>query len=271
VRILRRVEATELFDLEASPVANAVPAIDWTTVKPDLSRGEGRLPRDRTERKRDQILNVSASVDRLAPRGATVVDFCCGLGHQSALLAEMRPDLRLILVDRDQATLDLARKRTNASSKNNVSFVRSAVADFDGPPFDVGLALHACGSASDDVIDKCLQYDASFVVCPCCLGKVATEGRQRKKALPRSRKLRQIVDSEDSFRFLVRAADTHHYNGDATRRKCKTLLALDRLTAAEETAPHYHTSLVRMTPPTATPKNDILIGRSNRQGERTNT
>jgi hypothetical protein len=39
--------------------------------------------------------------------------------------------------------------------------------------FDIGLCLHACGSATDMVLQKCILQDASFVICPCCYGSIS--------------------------------------------------------------------------------------------------
>jgi hypothetical protein len=39
-------------------------------------------------------------------------------------------------------------------------------------PFDVGVALHACGNATDHAIARCVAAGAAFVVSPCCIGKL---------------------------------------------------------------------------------------------------
>ncbi|KAK3281738.1 hypothetical protein CYMTET_10492 [Cymbomonas tetramitiformis] len=39
--------------------------------------------------------------------------------------------------------------------------------------FDIGTALHACGKASDEVLDVCTRRASKgFVVCPCCVGRL---------------------------------------------------------------------------------------------------
>ena len=38
--------------------------------------------------------------------------------------------------------------------------------------FNLGMALHACGVATDLVLQRCLSVNASFVVCPCCYGSI---------------------------------------------------------------------------------------------------
>ena len=43
--------------------------------------------------------------------------------------------------------------------------------DYFNGAFDIGVSLHACGVATDLVIQKCIQNSASFVSCPCCYGE----------------------------------------------------------------------------------------------------
>ena len=38
--------------------------------------------------------------------------------------------------------------------------------------FDIGVCLHACGVATDMVLQQCLQRNAAFVICPCCYGSI---------------------------------------------------------------------------------------------------
>ena len=38
--------------------------------------------------------------------------------------------------------------------------------------FDIGVSLHGCGAATDLVMQCCLHNYASFVICPCCYGKI---------------------------------------------------------------------------------------------------
>ena len=44
--------------------------------------------------------------------------------------------------------------------------------DYFTGDFDVGTCLHACGVATDLVLQRCLDKRASFVVCPCCYGAI---------------------------------------------------------------------------------------------------
>jgi hypothetical protein len=38
--------------------------------------------------------------------------------------------------------------------------------------FDVGIAFHACGAATDYSQLQCMRCKAAYVMCPCCVGKI---------------------------------------------------------------------------------------------------
>jgi hypothetical protein len=40
-------------------------------------------------------------------------------------------------------------------------------------PFDVALATHLCGDATDVAMERSVRCGAAFIATPCCLGKVA--------------------------------------------------------------------------------------------------
>lgn len=44
--------------------------------------------------------------------------------------------------------------------------------DYFTGSFDIGISLHACGVATDLVIQQCIKKQASFVCCPCCYGNI---------------------------------------------------------------------------------------------------
>ena len=43
-------------------------------------------------------------------------------------------------------------------------------------PFDVGIALHACGGASDVAMEKCVRARAAYVIAPCCVVRIRGVG-----------------------------------------------------------------------------------------------
>ena len=136
----------------------------------------GGVPRARGARKREQLRNVFLFVAPLLRRKPTakVVDFGCGGGHQTLPLAYHFPDATFVLVDAKARSLEVAERRAAAAGLRNVRCVLGFIEDFD-EDFDVGVALRACGGASDAAMDKCVEVNAAYVVAPCCVGKIARE------------------------------------------------------------------------------------------------
>ena len=144
--------------------------------------------------------------------------------------------------------------------------------------FHLGLALHACGQATDLAMNKSCQSKAAFVVAPCCVGKL---NRNRINPYMNKDLLEQTTsDSEidyprselfksrlqvkpNEFDKLASAGDygeavDMRTSRGAFRRAAKTLLEFDRISWVKDLG--YKTILTRMHPWEASPKNDIIIG-----------
>ena len=181
-------DCVALVDVEAAArrwAETAARVCDWSNVPPQLDVAHplgGAVPLDRGERKRQQVLNVVLFVAPLFNHkpDAVVVDFCCGGAHQSLPLARAFPRATFILIDAKERSLDVARQRAAAARLTNVRFVCGLVEDFD-EPFDVGIALHACGAASDVAMEKCIAVGAAYVISPCCVGKIALAAAARAR------------------------------------------------------------------------------------------
>lgn len=153
--------------------------------------------------------------------------------------------------------------------------IESFSADTNRPKFDIGICLHACGEASDLVLRACGDNGASFVVCPCCVGKLnrqksnpyifqATAAHDPTVLYPQSQAFRSILVPEQ-FDVLAKAGDYSDYSDMhsckyASRRTAKSIIEMDRLLFMREKYHYDHVVLTKMEPPEASPKNDILIG-----------
>jgi hypothetical protein len=184
-----------------------------------------------------------------------------GRGHLSLPLAWLHPDLTVWRVDVSGFALNLARQRAEAAGLANVRFFAGPVAEFP-EPFHLGFALHACGPASDEAQERCLEHGATYVVCPCDLGQLA----HSPHPYPRSARFRKLLTREE-YDALASAADWTN-SEDPSRRgqgaRAMAFLNLDRNLAAEEVG--YETLLLLGYPLQSTPKNQVLYGW--RPGER---
>lgn len=140
--------------------------------------------------------------------------------------------------------------------------------------FDIGIALHACGEATDLVLRACEEKSANFIVSPCCVGKLntkkhnpyiyhATASNEPSVAYPQSTIFQEWIPDKTKFDVLAKAADYAELDDmrtcrNASRRTAKSLLEQDRLLYMKEHG--YTVALTRMEPWECSPKNDILMG-----------
>ena len=133
----------------------------------------------RAERKRRQVETFAVCLRELLPgasssrggRRPRVVDFGAGSGALILPLAALFPEADFVAVEMKARSAALLERRAAAARLPNVT-VRVAMIEAADMDFDVGVALHACGNATDHAMAKCVARRAAFVVSPCCIGKL---------------------------------------------------------------------------------------------------
>ena len=258
------------------------------------------LPKGREKRKREQIMSLVEAAESLLPRGGLAVEFCCGGGYVGISLAVKRPDAMVILTDMNSVSLSFAKIRVKRLGLKNVHFKLCELtqierdlcevgrSSLDLPlaerPFDVGIALHACGGASDTVLKLCRCANASFVVSPCCYGFIkhavlagpapksvscntgdATTDEDKYSNYPLSDVFRNAGWKSLWFAQLCSQADRTFWTHDdrsvthnTSGRLAMKVIDSDRLLKAREDG--FHVEAKFMTPFDASPKNHILVG-----------
>lgn len=83
------------------------------------------VPRARTEA-------LARRAAALAPEGGTVLDLCCGSGAVGALVAELRPDVRVVAADLDPAAVACARRNLPAADVFEGDLFRALPDDLRG-------------------------------------------------------------------------------------------------------------------------------------------
>jgi hypothetical protein len=99
------------------------------------------------------------------------VDFGAGSGALILPLAALFPEADFVAVEMKARSAALLERRAAAARLPNVT-VRVAMIEAADLDFDVGVALHACGNATDHAMVRCVARRAAFVVSPCCIGKL---------------------------------------------------------------------------------------------------
>ncbi|KAL7633340.1 UNVERIFIED_CONTAM: hypothetical protein RMT77_016446 [Armadillidium vulgare] len=230
----------------------------WESYPDEVVPLEGDLPLSRFERKCQQLESLAQIVISLAKEGDKIVDFCSGGGHLAILLAHCLPNCKLLLVENKKNSLDKAIRRVKKLNLENVEFYQCNLDYFAGD-FDIGICLHACGVATDLIMQKCCNQLSRFVCSPCCYGSVRPN---HVLSYPRSSLYREELNvSLPEFLILGHAADqTHGKDNPKTDqgKKCMGYVDFDRLSYAKEIG--YKTYLCIMNPPECTPKNHVLVG-----------
>lgn len=269
----------------------------WTRVPAELRPGGGResaVPASRALRKRAQLENVLAAALALLPAAAPAsgegsrsvcVDFCSGAGHAGLLIAWALPHTTVVLVDCNAHALGIAARRASKAGLTNIVCVTADVkrvsmadvlAGIDGDGSGgsgaaahrtaaLGIALHACGAATDGAQRCCVEARVPFLLVPCCVGRLSHASGAGSKAkaskantlakaaaaraaadagvevasdYPKSHAMRAVLSSEE-YDVVARAADfaltpNNRLLRDAytprelNRRRCKAWLELDR-------------------------------------------
>ncbi|NXK51764.1 GSTCD protein, partial [Chauna torquata] len=231
--------------------------IDWTNLPSAVSPGEGKMSRDRALRKQQQLNNLVAAVKKLAKPGDVIVDFCSGGGHVGIVLAYMMPSCQVVLIENKELSLIRAKDRSDELGLNNVSFIQANLDYFNGT-FNIGVALHACGVATDMVIEHCIKARAAFVISPCCYGFIQNTVKFK---YPRSHQFKEILSYKEHM-ILCRFADQTAVQLPPERRligkQCMGLVDLDRAWAAEGC--NYSVQVISMEPESCSPKNNMFVG-----------
>ncbi|XP_048799313.1 glutathione S-transferase C-terminal domain-containing protein isoform X1 [Lagopus muta] len=231
--------------------------IDWPSLPAAVNPGEGKMSRDRALRKQQQLNNLVAAVTKLAKPGDVIVDFCSGGGHVGIVLAHMMPSCQVVLIENKELSLMRAKDRSDELGLNNISFIQANLDYFNGT-FNIGVALHACGVATDMVIEHCIKARAAFVISPCCYGFIQNTVKFK---YPRSHQFREILSYKEHM-ILCRFADQTAVHLPPDRKligkQCMGLVDLDRAWAAERC--NYSVQVTSMEPESCSPKNNMFVG-----------
>ncbi|XP_032079994.1 glutathione S-transferase C-terminal domain-containing protein [Thamnophis elegans] len=232
-------------------------ALDWDSLPDSVNPGKGKMSADRALRKQQQLNNLIALVTNLAKPGDVIVDFCSGGGHVGIVLAYILPLCQIILVENKEQSLMSAEKRSDELGLQNIWFIQANMDNFKGS-FNIGVALHACGVATDMVIEHCIKVRAAFVISPCCYGFIQNTS---KFAFPQSHQFKKVLSYKEHM-ILCRFADQTAVQLPPERRQigkqCMGLVDLDRAWSVEQS--NYSVQVITMEPQSCSPKNNLIAG-----------
>eukprot|EP00658_Telonema_sp_P-2_P025046 TRINITY_DN20086_c0_g1_i2.p1 TRINITY_DN20086_c0_g1~~TRINITY_DN20086_c0_g1_i2.p1 ORF type:complete len:656 (+),score=135.09 TRINITY_DN20086_c0_g1_i2:329-2296(+) len=258
----------------------------------------------RAQRKRWQVESIATVIRDLVTsstqdRQLRVCDFGCGSGNFGLPLAAMLPDVAFTLVDVNAYAVTLAEQKATKAGLTNVDrFLTCSIADLPlEEHFDIAVAMHACGEATDFAQAAALSRGVPYVLCPCCIGKLQSTTRNPSTfsglspGQPQSSWLQHLgfVSGSDIWTSLIQACDhtsdgggelppslAGWFNGGASvlpiqeldAHLCddsvvqciaKAILESDRNSFAAERC-GYGVLLAKLVPFTSSTKNDVIVG-----------
>ena len=197
---------------------------------------------------RKKAVEVTALLNELARLGKDrlLVDVAAGKSYLGLLAVELLGFTRLVVIERDLRRIEAC--RAAAAHLTRPAQIDLRPGDAGDPTLwprepDVVTALHACGPASDLVLDAAVRADARWIfLVPCCYAAAvpfaaAAEAQADRLGLPRHAEVRR--------RFVISLIDAE-----------RTL----RLEAAG-----WETTVVPFVPPTVTPHNLLFRARRVRE------
>lgn len=195
---------------------------------------------------RKKAIEVAALVSELAriSRRELVIDAAAGHAYTGLCAAELLGISRLVVLERSPGRAERCRQAATRLAPARPLTLEVHAGEVGDPALwpahpDVVLALHACGSATDDVIDRAVAAGARrLLLVPCCHG----------------------VDSA----FLAGAtalAASHHLgrHGELRRRLVRSFVDGERALRLEKAG--YAVELFELVPTTVTPENLVLRAR----------
>eukprot|EP00088_Acartia_fossae_P025248 TRINITY_DN2606_c0_g1_i1.p1 TRINITY_DN2606_c0_g1~~TRINITY_DN2606_c0_g1_i1.p1 ORF type:complete len:598 (-),score=84.53 TRINITY_DN2606_c0_g1_i1:198-1991(-) len=233
--------------------------LDWKELPKLIHPQAGNLPVDRLERKCEQLQGLALPIVELAKQrqAPVIVDFCSGGGHLGLLLAFLIPEATVHMVENKEESLARARERGIQLGLKNVWYFQSNIDYYKGS-FDIGTSLHACGVATDLVIEKSRDQSADIVSCPCCYGAVqAVDG----VSYPRSVLFAEKGCTEADYLTMGHTADQteKHSTKCGQGELFMDIVDTDRCLHLQEHG--YHVQLDKISPLTCSPKHNLIVAK----------
>ncbi|EEB10377.1 conserved hypothetical protein [Pediculus humanus corporis] len=206
---------------------------DWGDLPSEVCLGDNQIPIKRLEKKNQQLKSMIKAILKIAKNGDRIVDFCSGSGHLGLTLAHLLPTCTIVLIENKEQSLNRAKDRAYKLKLFNVIFCQSNLDYFKGN-FNIGVSLHACGVATDLVIERCIEEKAAFISCPCCYGSIQPN---HVISYPRSRIYQNSQLTVGDYFVLAHSSDQTHDDDNAKTIqgfKCMMAIDSDRCLRAQE-------------------------------------
>ena len=141
-------------------------SLEWDKIAkhPSADPEAGGLHKRRAMNKRVQVANVLAAVKDIlshfpSPSPPHLVEFCASSGYVALPFKVLNPSAHVTILDPKASSINIGFSRIEGLSlpgmQSGVRAVLGTTETFK-EVFDIGVALHACGEATDAVLDACI-------------------------------------------------------------------------------------------------------------------
>ena len=122
------------------------------------------------------------------------------------------------------------------------------------------MAIHACGSSTDLIIEKCVTNLADVLISPCCYGSIKENDIIK---YPRSKVFASssTMEKTENFFTLTSFADRTEVNleYEKTAHVCMNIIDSDRLIYLKRDHNYTYVQLRQMKPENCSTKNNIIL------------
>lgn len=127
----------------------------------------------------NQFLKVLDGIKEIKEeRELQIIDFGCGKGYLTFAVyyyfnTILKKSVKVTGVDTNKELIEISNKNAKELGWSNLQFIASTIKEFDSSTLDrqssLIISLHACDTATDDVIAKAIKVNAKYILSsPCC-------------------------------------------------------------------------------------------------------
>ena len=177
-------------------------------------------------------------------------------------MAYFYPKFKIILIDNKEESLENAINRINELHLKNIVIYKANLSSFIGN-FDLGIAIHACGSSTDMIINKCIKLNSSVIISPCCYGAIKAN---ESIDYPLSEIYKKtMMNNNNNVNFFNYNILTNYSDRTEKDKKyenmaftCMELVDTDRILFLREKG-YKLAYLTRLLPENCTLKNNVIV------------
>ncbi len=123
------------------------------------------------------------------------------------------------------------------------------------------MAIHACGSSTDLIIEKCIINQADVLISPCCYGSIKENDLIKYPLSEAFTHSSTMEKNKESYFKLTSFADRTEVNleHEKTAHVCMNIIDSDRLIYLKSDHNYTYVQLTQMQPQNCSTKNNIIL------------